>query len=88
VLAAPGDDLVHVRLVPCVPHDRVGGRLEHAVDRERQFDRAQVRAQVPGVVADGIDDQVADLAGEGVELGVRQTAQVARFVHALEEHGD
>ena len=39
---ATGDDLVHVRLVAGVPQDRVGGRVEHAVQRERQLDGAEV----------------------------------------------
>ena len=44
---AAGDDLVHVGLVAGVPQDRVGGRVEHAVQRERQLDHAEVAAEVP-----------------------------------------
>ena len=68
LLAAAGEDLVHVRLVAGVPEDRVGRRLEHAVQRQRQLDRAEVGTEVPGVLGDRLDDDVADLAGEFVEL--------------------
>ena len=46
---AAGDDLVHVRLVAGVPQDGVGGRLEHAVQGQRQLDRAEVGAEVAAV---------------------------------------
>ena len=85
--AAPGEDLVHVRLVAGVPEDRVGRRLEHAVQRQRQLDRAEIGSEVSGVLGDRFDDHVADLAGQFVELLVRQTAQVGRIVDLLEQHG-
>ena len=40
-----------------------------------------------GILGDRFDDDVADLAGELVELLVRQTAQVGRIVDVLEQHG-
>ena len=83
---ATGDDLVHVGLVAGVPQDRVLRRLEHAVQGERQLDRAEVRAEVPGVLGDGFDDEVADLAGQSVDLGVRQAAEVARLGDPLQVH--
>ena len=39
---ATGDDLVHVGLMAGVPQDGVEGRLEHAVERQGQFDCAEI----------------------------------------------
>ncbi|CAB4833398.1 unannotated protein [freshwater metagenome] len=71
---AAGDDLVHVRLVPGVPQHRIGGRLEHTVQGERELDHPEVAAQVAGVLRDGMHDEVAYLACEFVELRVAQFA--------------
>ena len=83
---AAGDDLVHVRLVPGVPQDGVAGRVEDAVESEGQLDRAEVRAQVAAVLGHGGDDEVADLAGQLVELFGREPAQVGGLVDGVEQH--
>ena len=83
---AAGDDLVDVRLVAGVPEDRILRGLEHSVQGERQFDGAEVRTEVSGVLGHGFDDEVADLAGQRVDLGVRQAAEVARLVDPLQVH--
>ncbi len=57
-----------------VPEDRVGRRVEHPVEGQRQLDRSEVRAEVAGVVGHRGDDEVADLAGEFVELRVGEVA--------------
>ncbi len=44
-VGAPGDDLVDVRLVPDVEQDRLGRRVEAAVQREGEFDGAEVRVR-------------------------------------------
>jgi NAD(P)-dependent dehydrogenase (short-subunit alcohol dehydrogenase family) len=77
-----------------VPQDRVGGRLEHAVQGEGELDRAEVAAEVAGVLGDRLHDEVADLAGEVVELGVAERSQGRRVpvkntaaAAKLREHG-
>ena len=84
---APGDDLVDVGLVAGVPQDGVEGRLEHPVERERQLDRAEVGAEMPAGVGHGLHDEVTDLAGQLVELGVREPLQVGGLVDGVEDHG-
>ena len=44
--AAPGENLMRVGLVPDVPNQLVGGRVEHAVERDRQLDDAQSGAKM------------------------------------------
>src|SRR5215207_4860412 len=53
---------------------------------ERELDGSEVRSEVAGVLRHRFDDQIADLAGEGVEFGIRQVTQVGRLVDSLEKH--
>src|SRR3546814_13632150 len=46
-VAAPGDDLVRIALVADVPDDLVARRVEHIVERGRQFDDTESRYQMP-----------------------------------------
>ncbi len=79
VLPATGHDLVHVGLVAGVPQQDVVGRVEHAVQRERQLDDAQVRAEVAAArLVDRVDDELADLDGERLELERGEGSQVVR----------
>src|SRR3546814_7341597 len=45
-VAAPGDDLVRIALVADVPDDLVARRVEHIVERGRQFDDTESRSQM------------------------------------------
>ena len=57
----PGEQLVDVRLVAGVEDEGVGGRVEDAVDRDRQLDDAEVRAEVAARLGDVLDEELADL---------------------------
>ena len=82
----PGDDLVHVRLVAGVPEQDVAWRVEDPVQRQRQLDDTEVGAEVAGVLGDGGDDEVTDLAGQRGQVVVAQIAEVARLVDLVEPH--
>ena len=84
--AATGDDLVDVGLVPGVPQDDVAGRVEDAVDGERELDRPEVRAEVAAGHGDGLDDEGPDLRGQRLELHVVELPEVGRAGDVL-EHG-
>ena len=75
-LEAAGQQLVRVGLVAGVPHDPVARRLEQAMERDRQLDDAQRRAEVAAGVRDGRDDRLADLQRELGELDLVEPAQV------------
>src|SRR3546814_16755439 len=45
-VAAPGQYLVRIALVPDVPHQLVARRVEHIMDRDGQLDDAQPRPQM------------------------------------------
>lgn len=63
------------------------GRVEHAVQGERELHGTEVRPEVPAGLADRPHDEVADLSGELVELGVGEAPQVGGLVDGIEEHG-
>ena len=87
-VAAAGDDLVDVGLVAGVPQDRVGRRFEHPVQRERQLDGAEVGAEVSAALGDGVDDEVADLAGQVGELRRGEPAQIGGLVDPFQQHAE
>ena len=77
-VAAAGEDLVDVGLVAGVPQEDVVGRVEHPVEGEGELDHAQVGAQVAAGDRHRLDDELADLAGQLLELLGLEPAQVGR----------
>ena len=76
---------MHVRLVPGVEHDRVARRLEDPVDRDRQLDDAEVRAEVSAGLRHGCHEVLADLASQLLELFGTQRVEVAWSGDGLEQ---
>ena len=64
----PRQQLVDVRLMPGVEDERVLRGVEHAVQGDRQLHDAEVRAQVPAGAGDVLDEEVADLLCELLQL--------------------
>ena len=58
---ASGEELVHVGLVAGVEDDAVAGGIEDPVDRDGEFDDAEVRAQVAARLGDVADQELPDL---------------------------
>ena len=84
-LEAAGQQLVRVRLVTGVPDDPVTGRFEQPMQGDRQLDHAERAAEVAAGRRDGRDDRLADLAGELLQLGFRQTAKVGGTMEGWED---
>src|SRR5262245_27829758 len=55
------------------------------MDREGQLDDAEVGAEVPAARGAGADQLVADLTGEGLELGVGEVPEVGRRGDLLQQ---
>ena len=83
VLAA-GQQLVDVALVAHVPDKFVLGRGEDVVQREGQFDHAEVRAEMAAVLGQLADQLRADLLRQLVQLLQRQFFDVGGFVHHIQ----
>ncbi len=62
--------LVRVGLMPGVPDDAVARRVQQAVQRDRQFDDAQRRAEVAAGAGHRFDDRLADLGRQFRQLAV------------------
>ena len=58
---AAGDDLVCVALVAYIPQELVLLEIEDVMQRQRQFDGAEIARQVPPGPADGIENELPDL---------------------------
>ncbi|CAB4733756.1 unannotated protein [freshwater metagenome] len=76
VVLAPGDDLVHVRLMAGIPEDGVLGRLEHTVQSERELHGAEVGSEVAAGLTDGLHHEVTNLPGQIGEFRVGERLQV------------
>src|SRR5664279_6131754 len=61
-----------------VPDDPVAGRLEQPMERDRELDHAERRAQVAASRCDRLDDLLANLIGQLGQLRVAHAAQVGR----------
>ncbi|MPN43031.1 hypothetical protein SDC9_190590 [bioreactor metagenome] len=77
-LATAGQYLVAVGLMTDVPDDAIFRRVKDVVQRDRQFDRAQIRRQMPAGLRDGLDQEGAKLIGDDCQFAAIQGAQVGR----------
>ena len=83
-----GQELVRVGLVAGVPHDPVARRLEEPMEDDRELHHAERAAEVAAGMRDRFDDRLADLAGQLLELGVREAAEVRWAVQVRQDrHG-
>ena len=67
-----------------VPDKFVRGRVEDAVQRDGQFDHAEVRAEMPAALGQPGDQFLPDFAGEFLQLRQREFFHVRRPVHHVE----
>ncbi len=86
-VAPAGQDLVRVGLVADVPDQPVARRVEHPVQRHRQLDDAEARAQMAARHRDGLDGLEAQLVGDLAQLRFRVRAQILGCLDGVEERG-
>ena len=82
-VAAAGDDLVPVGLVPHVPHDLVARRVEYVVQREGEIDRAEAGTEVPAGAAHLGEDLVAQVTRNRGQLMHAELLQIGRDVNLI-----
>ena len=85
-LRAAGDDLVGVALMTGVPENDVLGGVEDSMDGERQFDDAEVRAEMAPMSGDRLDDEIAHLPRQRLELLGGERSEIGWGSDALEDH--
>ena len=84
-VAAAGEDLVRVALMPDVPDEGVVWGVEDVMQGDGQFHHPQVGAQVALFDRNDIDDIVAQLFGQSGQYVHRKGAQVGGGVHRKEQ---
>ena len=63
-IEAAGQNLVNVGLMADVEEEAVGRGIEDGVQREGEFDDAEVRAEVAAGVGEGLNQEGADFLGQ------------------------
>ncbi len=76
LLAAPGQDLVGIGLVPDIPDHAIAGRVVCVVQGDGQLDRAEVGRQVTAGLGDGFEQECAQLAGKLAQPRTVEPSQV------------
>src|SRR5678815_1369881 len=73
-----GEELVRIPLVANVPHQLVAGSVEDRVERDRQLDDTESRANMPASARADVDQPLPNLVGERAQFIARQSFQVRR----------
>ncbi len=84
-LAALGEDLVRIGLVADVPDQAVVRSVEDVVQGNGQLDHAEAGAEMTAGLADGIQQVLAQLVGQGFQVRLAQPAQFGRRRGAVEQ---
>jgi len=61
-----------------IPHQTVARGVEHVVQGDREFHRAEACRKVTAARADAVDQERAQLGSQRRELACRQAAQIRR----------
>ena len=76
-----------IGLVADIPDQLVARRVEHIVQRHRQLDHAEPRAEMAASAGDHGDEIPAQLVGQLGKLARFQPAEIGGGVHLVEERG-
>ena len=68
-----------------VPDQAVKRRVEHIVQCDREFDRAETGCEVPTAGADALNEELPQLDCEILQLSKGQSPQVGRRVDGVEQ---
>lgn len=63
-VAAAGQDFMRIRLMTDIPDDTIFRRIEYVVQRDGQFDRAQIGRQMTAGLGNGFEHEIAQLVGQ------------------------
>ena len=69
---------VRVTLVTHIPHDRIFGTRKYAVQRNREFDDAEIACEVAAVFSDDFDNRFSDFACKRRKFGRRKFFDICR----------
>ena len=86
-VAPAGEDLVRIGLMPHIPDQPVPRRVEHIMQRDRQFDDPEAGPEVPAGDRDRTDRLGAQLVGQLPQGRLWQAAQVVRALDGIQQVG-
>ena len=84
-LAAAGQHLVRVGLVPHVPNEPVIGGVKHVMQGNGELHGTQTRGKMTPSGADAVDQELTQLLRQLGQLGDRQMAQIGRRFNGIEQ---
>src|SRR3982751_3488778 len=85
---APGQELPGICLMPDIPHDFVGRRIELVEQRDAELDHAQTGPDMPTGDRAALDEAVANLLRQLRELVAAETLEIlGRLDAGQERHG-
>src|SRR5262252_7163023 len=86
-IAAVGEDLVRIGLMPDVPDQPVGRRVEHVMQCHGQFDDAKAGAKMAASHRDRVDRLSAQFVGNLPQLAGLETPEVLGGLYLVEQWG-
>jgi hypothetical protein len=87
LVAPPGQDLVRIGLVADIPQDPVARGVEQRMQRHRDLAGAEVRPEVAAYLPHRVDQQLAHLLRDLLQLVLGQPVEILRAVDAVEQAG-
>ena len=84
-LATPGEQLVHVALMPHIEEDPVRGTVQSPMNAEGELNDAQVGRQMAAGLGDGGHKFIADLRSERLKLRLIERLEVAGRLDAIQD---
>ena len=84
-IAAAGQDLVWVGLMPDVPDQSVIRRIEHVVQGDGEFDDAQPRTQMTPGGGDRVDRLGAQFVGNLTQVALVKPPKIRRIGDCIQE---
>ena len=77
-------DLMGVRLMPYIPYQFILRRIEDIMQRYGQLNRTQGRSQMPGVLTQRLNDELAQLRAYFRQLFHSQLLQIRRRINLID----
>ncbi|CAB4948877.1 unannotated protein [freshwater metagenome] len=87
LVAATREDLVRIGLVADVPEDLVRRAVEQGVQRDGDLARAEIGPEVAADLTDGVDDVLAHLLSDLLQLLLGEPVEVLRAIDAVQQSG-
>ena len=84
-ITATGEDLVAVGLVTDIPYQAVVRRVEHVMQCDGEFNRAEIRRQMAAGLADRLHQIVAQFLGHARQLAALKQTQFGRRCNGFQQ---